>query len=550
VPPNLQHLSAGLLSFAEFLRIDDDLIAVAAEASPDRNRDSASRADLEAWIGGLSAKEKDGLLLRVIDGDDPHLGAELRQRFEREHCPTHEAREEDRRRTVGELLRDADAYAMNRRRQEAERKAREEAKREQALVAARKKHIMSKVECPQRTEELLDEILTDAYGDDEQLWALRQSFEDAVTLPADALVIGEPVEVLDIDYNGNSRLGLTARCRRQDGGEHMVAVFEVVFPGGSGGARHVAAYRKWLGLDPFVPPSETPTHRPKRHKATEDDLDLGAAIELVVLAPKEKAARCRILGTVREITMRSADVWKMVPGEIITVRARKQWRLSGHPYSSGDMESHRLDISALDLVPLRLEDEWLWDPSEEYWGEEGEPIEEWAKPIIARGLRPSFEMEQVLPGADPDDWDSDLILEAGDLNAAGDRPGTEKLLVEMLASDLRCLDAHAHLGSFAFDRRAEEAVRHYEVGVRIGELSLCNDFVGLLPWGRINNRPFLRCMHGFGLCLWRLGRKDEAAAIFERMLWLNPTDNQGIRFLLSEVRAGEQWEDHYDTKRR
>ena len=73
VPPNLQHLSAGLRSFAEFLRIDDDLIAVAAEASPDQNRDSASRADLEAWIGGLSAKEKDGLLLRVIDGVDPHF---------------------------------------------------------------------------------------------------------------------------------------------------------------------------------------------------------------------------------------------------------------------------------------------------------------------------------------------------------------------------------------------------------------------------------------------------------------------------------------------
>jgi hypothetical protein len=92
---------------------------------------------------------------------------------------------------------------------------------------------MSKVEWPRGTEELLDEILTDAYGDDEQLWALRHAFEDAVTLPADALVIGEPVEVLDIDYNGNSRLGLTARCRRQDGGEHVVAASEVVFPGGS-----------------------------------------------------------------------------------------------------------------------------------------------------------------------------------------------------------------------------------------------------------------------------------------------------------------------------
>lgn len=396
---------------------------------------------------------------------------------------------------------------------------------------------------PTGTETLLDEILTDAYGDDEQLWALRQAFADNVDLPADAFVIGEPVEVLEVDYDGNTRRGLTARCRRSDGGEHVVAASEVVFPDASDGARHVAAYRKWLGLEPAAVATAPPPRRPKRHKAAGDDLDLSRPIELVVLAPKERAARCRILGTEREITVRSADVWDMAPGEIVTLRARKQWTYARHPYLSGDVESHRLDIDALGLVPLRLDDEWLWDPSEEYWGEEDEPIEEWAKPIIARGPRPSFEMEQVLPGEDPDDWDSDPIIEASELNAAGDRRGAHKLLVEMLAVDLRCLDAHAHLGNFAFDRRPEKALRHYEAGVRIGELSLGADFDGVLQWGRVDNRPFLRCMSGYGLCLWRVERNDEAAAVFERMLWLNPTDNQGVRFLLPQVRAGERWEE-------
>lgn len=36
---------------------------------------------------------------------------------------------------------------------------------------------------PEGTDELLEEILTDAYGEDEQLWALRQAFEDDVSLP-------------------------------------------------------------------------------------------------------------------------------------------------------------------------------------------------------------------------------------------------------------------------------------------------------------------------------------------------------------------------------
>jgi hypothetical protein len=49
-------------------------------------------------------------------------------------------------------------------------------------------------------------------------------------------------------------------------------------------------------------------------------------------------------------------------------------------------------------------------------------------------------------------------------------------------------------------------------------------------------------MHGYGLCLWRLGRWDEAAQVFSRMLWMNPADNQGARFELSEVRARRPWE--------
>lgn len=112
----------------------------------------------------------------------------------------------------------------------------------------------------------------------------------------------------------------------------------------------------------------------------------------------------------------------------------------------------------------------------------------------------------------------------------------------MPGSDLRCLDAHAHLGNRAFDHFTEEALRSYEVGLHRGELSLGENFEGVLPWGHINNRPFLRCMHGYGLCLWRLKRPREAEETFERMLWLNPSDNQGVRFSIAAVRAGKSWE--------
>jgi hypothetical protein len=93
-------------------------------------------------------------------------------------------------------------------------------------------------------DKLINEITVDAYGDDEDLWEFRQVFEDDVTLPADGFVIGEPISVVEIDYDGNERRGLTAKCRREDGSEHMVAAADVVFPEGSSGSLFLAAYRR------------------------------------------------------------------------------------------------------------------------------------------------------------------------------------------------------------------------------------------------------------------------------------------------------------------
>ena len=270
-------------------------------------------------------------------------------------------------------------------------------------------------------------------------------------------------------------------------------------------------------------------------------INLAGPVELIVFSVKQKAARCRLRGSAHTVTLRTGRLWDVVPGEIAVVRPRKQWSYARHPYLSGEIESTRLDVQALGLAPLKLEERGMWDPSEHYWGEEGEPIEAWAKPLIAWGSRPEFEMEQVLPGADAEDPFSDPIIESNDRKDSGDIKGANNILMDLCRADLRCLDAHAHLGNIAFDRRPEIAIRHYEVGFRIGELSFGESFDGLLPWGWIDNRPFLRCLNGFGLCLWRLGRFEEAENIFERMLWLNPSDNQGVRFLIDDVRAGLAW---------
>ena len=387
----------------------------------------------------------------------------------------------------------------------------------------------------------LEQITAGAESDDEALWSLAETIVGEVKLPADAFVIGEPVEVVSVDYEGNPRVGLQAACRH-DEQRHLVSFADVVFSPGTEGARFSAVYRAWLGLAPHDVSPGSPTRPQKRHKAEVADVDLSHPLDLVVLALKSNAIRCRVLGNEREITLRTAVRWE-VPGEIITVLPTKQWTHAGHPYLSGKVQSSRLDVRSLGLVPLCLKPEGDWDPEEEYWGEEGEPLDEWAKPIVARGKRPAFEMEQVIPGADPDDPDMDPIIEASELDAAGERGAAEDVLMKVLAEDLRCLDAHAHLGNFAFAHDPEQAMRHYRVGAGIGALTLGADFDGVLPWGHIDNRPFLRCLHGIGLCFWRLGELKESAKTFTRMLWLNPSDNQGARFNLANVEAGRTWEE-------
>jgi len=110
---------------------------------------------------------------------------------------------------------------------------------------------------PDGTDDLLDEILTDAYGDDEQLRALLGAFEDGVELAADGFVVGEPISILEINYDGTPRRGLAALCRGRDGVEHVVGAADAVFLEGSDGARHIAAYRKWMGPD--LLPAAAPT---------------------------------------------------------------------------------------------------------------------------------------------------------------------------------------------------------------------------------------------------------------------------------------------------
>jgi hypothetical protein len=94
---------------------------------------------------------------------------------------------------------------------------------------------------------LVEEILVDSYGDDEQMTSFECAFEELDTLPG-ATVVGEAVEVDQVSYDGDERRGLRAHCRR-NGRDYAVSLLDVTFPPESDAARLVAAYRRWLRVD-------------------------------------------------------------------------------------------------------------------------------------------------------------------------------------------------------------------------------------------------------------------------------------------------------------
>jgi hypothetical protein len=140
IPPGLGKLSAALEGLVDFLRIDADLLSVAAQASAPREETRLSWDEVHAWVAGLALAEKEDLLTKLIIEEDATLATELLQRFQR-RAGRAERRSPAARRTVGELRQTAEARAEERRQAEARRRAEEAQRRERAAALARAKYL-------------------------------------------------------------------------------------------------------------------------------------------------------------------------------------------------------------------------------------------------------------------------------------------------------------------------------------------------------------------------------------------------------------------------
>lgn len=138
VPAGLGRPSAALDALADFLGLDVDLVAVAAETSA-CDPPAPTDTELAAWIGQLPEASKDELLVRAATGRIADVGAEVLRRFHQQ-CGGN-ANPTAARRIVGDLLAAAQVRAEASARQAAEKRAAEESRKKREQEAARAHHL-------------------------------------------------------------------------------------------------------------------------------------------------------------------------------------------------------------------------------------------------------------------------------------------------------------------------------------------------------------------------------------------------------------------------
>ncbi len=135
-----------------------------------------------------------------------------------------------------------------------------------------------------------------------------------------------------------------------------------------------------------------------------------------------------------------------------------------------------------------------------------------------------------------DDEAYDELHEAIDLWEMGKLAEAERRYRRLIEMYPEFIDAYHHLALAVSDQgREDEAFELWQEAVELGLGCLPGDFERgrhQLPWGILENRPFLRAYHALGLGYLGRGEVEKALGIFEGILTMNPGDNQGVRALV------------------
>ncbi len=115
------------------------------------------------------------------------------------------------------------------------------------------------------------------------------------------------------------------------------------------------------------------------------------------------------------------------------------------------------------------------------------------------------------------------------------KDGAERrnMAMQALVISENCPDAYVILAEM--ERDNNKKIELYTKGVEAGEKVLGKEIFDKDKghfWGITDTRPYMRAMEGLAVVLWNSGQLDRTQEIYERMIELNPDDNQGNRYSL------------------
>ncbi|MHB8360400.1 MAG: tetratricopeptide repeat protein [Thermoplasmataceae archaeon] len=115
------------------------------------------------------------------------------------------------------------------------------------------------------------------------------------------------------------------------------------------------------------------------------------------------------------------------------------------------------------------------------------------------------------------------------------KEGVERRNIAMQALKIseNCPDAYVILAEMEKDnnKKMELYTKAVEAGKKVLGKERFDKDKGHF-WGITETRPYMRGMEGMAVALWNSGQLDRAQEIYERLLELNPHDNQGNRYSL------------------
>lgn len=166
VPPGLTQLSPALKKLVNFLLIDQDLLAAAAESSSPIQSSSPDEVHMKSWIAGLPDEVKNDFLLRTVQGDSL-VKPERMAQYTKE-CHALNQHNPSAHRLLDELRQLTKIQAINRREIAEHQEFIDKMQKEKMANEAREKHLDSleghEEQIWRQVDELVSARVTKNYG--------------------------------------------------------------------------------------------------------------------------------------------------------------------------------------------------------------------------------------------------------------------------------------------------------------------------------------------------------------------------------------------------